>query len=86
VTLKYNLLILLLQEHVVCSIAKIEFRILSSRYLTQRLLKSCATRTAIFDKHYLDVESLFEKAGWKVVHERPCAGEDFEIFFKFTKG
>lgn len=44
-------------------------------------------RKKIYDEHWLDVEPIFEAAGWDVYYEKPVyyAGEDFEPRFTFTR-
>lgn len=43
------------------------------------------TRQQIFDEHYLDVEGLFEKAGWEVEYDKPAYCEDYDANFTFSK-
>lgn len=43
------------------------------------------TKQQIFDNGWLDVEPLYQKAGWKVRYEKPCYGDaDFDAFFEFV--
>jgi len=58
-----------LQKHVVTKIAK----------------KLKVGPAKIFDKGYLDVESIFRKAGWDVEYDKPAYNEDYEASFKFRK-
>lgn len=38
----------------------------------------------VWDKNYLDVESIFEEAGWFVEYDQPCIGESaFDAYFTF---
>jgi len=37
-----------------------------------------------FDVDWLNIESLYDEAGWKVTYSRPL-NEDFEPFFTFTR-
>ena len=37
-----------------------------------------------FDVDWLNIESLYDEAGWKVTYSRPLY-EDFEPFFAFTR-
>jgi hypothetical protein len=39
----------------------------------------------IYDSHWLDVESLFEKYGWKVKYDKPAYCENYDANFTFTK-
>ena len=45
------------------------------------------TRKLIFEKHWLDVEPLFEKAGWKVRYDKPCyyGGDNYEANYTFEE-
>ena len=47
--------------------------------------ESGMTASEIFDNHYLDVEYLYEDAGWFVRYEKPAYNETFKAFFEFTK-
>ncbi|HLE49936.1 MAG TPA: hypothetical protein VI791_02250 [Patescibacteria group bacterium] len=39
----------------------------------------------IFDRHWLDVEAVYEKAGWHVVYDKPPGfNESYEANFAFT--
>jgi hypothetical protein len=39
----------------------------------------------IFDRHFLDVEDLFRKAGWLVEYHKPAFNEAYHAFFVFSK-
>lgn len=39
----------------------------------------------IFDNHWLDVEPIFRKAGWKVTFDNPGFNETYEPSFIFKK-
>ena len=41
-------------------------------------------RKQIFEEHWLDLESIYEEAGWKVVYDGPGYDENYEAYFKFT--
>jgi hypothetical protein len=43
-------------------------------------------RGEIFDKHYLDVEQIYEAEGWKVVFDNPGYNESYAANFTFIKG
>lgn len=43
------------------------------------------SRQEVFDNHYLDVESLYRKAGWTVEYDKPAYCETYEATFKFSK-
>lgn len=38
----------------------------------------------VFKNHYLDVEDIFKKGGWKVEYDKPGWDEDYEAYFVFT--
>lgn len=40
----------------------------------------------VYDKHYLDIEGAYERAGWSVRYRKPGFNEDFyEPHFEFSK-
>jgi len=43
-------------------------------------------RNEIFNKHWLDVEEIYQKAGWQVKYDKPVyyAGENYEPYFEFN--
>lgn len=43
-------------------------------------------RSQIFERHWLDVEPSYRKAGWTVVYDKPGYCETYEPNFTFTKG
>jgi len=43
------------------------------------------TCTQAFDRGYLEVESAYRKAGWKVEYDKPGYNEDYEANFTFRK-
>lgn len=42
-------------------------------------------RTLVFSKHYLDVEPIFEDAGWIVKYDKPGYGDFAEASYTFSK-
>lgn len=42
-------------------------------------------RQVIWDEHYLDVEPLFRKAGWKVMYDKPAMDDNYDAYWKFQK-
>ncbi len=46
--------------------------------------KGISSKTA-YDNHWLDVEPLYEKAGWKVEYDKPGFNESYDATFTFTK-
>jgi len=50
------------------------------------LTKGEISRREIFEKHYLDFEPLFKKAGWDIEYHKPCYGDsNFKEYFEFKK-
>jgi len=43
------------------------------------------TRQQAFDRSLLDVEDAYQKAGWKVVYDKPGYNETYEAYFTFRK-
>jgi len=41
------------------------------------------TNEILFDKHYMDFEPIFNKAGWKVTYDKPGWDEDYEPHYDF---
>lgn len=42
-------------------------------------------RGKIFDKGWLNVESIYEDEGWSVSYEKPAYDETFKAYFSFKK-
>jgi hypothetical protein len=43
------------------------------------------SRADVYKKKWLDVEPLYEKAGWNVVYDKPAYCESYTPFWKFTR-
>ena len=43
------------------------------------------SRSDVFKKHYLDVESLYEAVGWQVVYDKPGYNESYPPTFTFSR-
>lgn len=43
------------------------------------------TRADVFDKHWLDVEAIYEEAGWKVEYDKPGFNETYPATFTFKR-
>ena len=41
------------------------------------------TRETIFDNHWLDIEPIYRKAGWKVIYDCPAYCENYPATFTF---
>lgn len=49
-----------------------------------RLMSYTTSRQAVFANHWLDIEPIYEEAGWTVKYDKPGYNEDYRAFFKFT--
>lgn len=52
--------------------------------VVKRLVDMGVSRKDIFDKGWLNVEQLFEQAGWEVGYDRPAYNESYEPYFTFN--
>jgi formate-dependent phosphoribosylglycinamide formyltransferase (GAR transformylase) len=43
------------------------------------------TTDSIYANHWLDVEDVYQKAGWKVVYDKPAYCETYEATFTFSR-
>lgn len=48
-----------------------------------RLAPKGTTRQEVFDKHWMDFEEVYRKAGWKVTYDSPSWDENYDEFYKF---
>lgn len=39
---------------------------------------------AVFDSHYMDIEHIYEQAGWKVYYDKPAYNESYPATFEFS--
>lgn len=51
--------------------------------VVEQLVAMGYSRRAIFEEHLLDVESAYDRAGWKVTYEKPGFNESGDSFFVF---
>jgi hypothetical protein len=51
--------------------------------VVNRLVHRGLNRTEIFDRGWLDIESIYEKAGWKVKYDKPAYNENYPATFTF---
>lgn len=49
-----------------------------------RRVNAKTKRSTIFDQHWLDFESIFQKSGWKVEYDKPGYNESYPATFTFT--
>lgn len=46
---------------------------------------SLESTQVIYEKHWLDIEKIYEQAGWKVTYDKPAYCESYPATFKFEK-
>ena len=60
--------------------------VLKQKDILAELESQGLNRREIFDQGWLNFEPLYEKAGWEVEYDKPCAGEEpFDAYYVFTK-
>lgn len=60
-------------------------RVMQDRVVTRIFEKLPTTnRQEILTKGWLDIELVFERAGWTVVYDKPSYNESYEASFTFT--
>jgi len=47
--------------------------------------KDTSLKRVIFDNHWLDIEEIYRKAGWKVTYDKPAYNESYDANFDFEK-
>ena len=52
--------------------------------IIKTLVKNGLSRDNIFKNHWLDVEKIYEEAGWKVEYDKPAYNESYPATFTFT--
>lgn len=50
-----------------------------------KLNRKGLTSKNIFENRYLDIESIYDQAGWDVKYDKPSFNESFEPYFVFKK-
>lgn len=51
--------------------------------VTNILTKIEVDRDTVFDKGWLNIEKIYEKAGWKVIYDKPPYNESYRAHFVF---
>lgn len=46
-------------------------------------IKHGLKREDFFEKKWLDIEKVYEKAGWNVSYDKPAYSENYEAYFEF---
>lgn len=59
--------------------------VMQNTAMAQAVAKLDVSRQFIFDNHWMDVEDVFRRAGWKVEYDKPGHNESYEANFTFTK-
>lgn len=54
------------------------------RKVVTRIVDKGIPRNEIFEKHYLDIEKIYEKKGWSVEYDQPGYNETYEANFTFS--
>lgn len=44
-----------------------------------------SNRQSFYDNHWLDFETVYSQAGWKVIYDKPGYNESYDAFFKFAR-
>lgn len=52
--------------------------------IVNAIIKKGISRDEIFLNHWLDVEKIYEEAGWKVEYDKPAYNESYPATFTFT--
>lgn len=60
--------------------------ILQTLVVDQLMLKMPQVKRSeeLFERHWLDIEPMYRKAGWDVKYDKPAYNEDFEPSWTFT--
>lgn len=53
--------------------------------VVKKMMKKGLNRAEILENHWLDVEGLYESAGWRVVYDQPGFNESYPATFSFFK-
>lgn len=57
----------------------------SARVVDMEMPSGSVIEAEIYAKHWLDVEDIYRKAGWKVVYDKPAYNETYDATFEFSK-
>jgi len=60
-------------------------KVLQKDAVAEIVRRSDLTSEELVDKHYLDVEGIFRKAGWNVKYDGPAYCENYDAFYVFKK-
>ncbi len=59
--------------------------VIKQKDVVAKLVSEGLVEKDIFDKHYLNIESIFSEAGWKVTYSKPGFNESGEASFTFAR-
>lgn len=59
--------------------------VVMQKEVVELLVKEGMNRDQLFENHWLDVEPIFEKAGWHVEYDKPGYNETYEPSFEFRR-
>ncbi len=52
--------------------------------VVRTLVERGLEKAEIYNRGWLDVEPIFEAAGWKVMYDKPAYYESYDAYFKFS--
>lgn len=59
------------------------YAIVKQKEVVKLLVEKGLKEKDIYDNHWLDVEEVYRKAGWKVEYDKPAYNEDYDAYFEF---
>ena len=57
----------------------------TEKSIIARIVKKGISSKKAYDNHWLDIEEIYEKAGWKVEYDSPGFNESYDATFSFSK-
>jgi hypothetical protein len=59
------------------------FAIVKQKEVVKLLVEKGLKEKEIYENHWLDVEDVYRKAGWKVEYDKPAYNESYDAYFEF---
>ena len=59
------------------------YAIVKQKEVVKILVDKGLKEKEIYDNHWLDVEEIYRKAGWKVEYDKPAYNESYGAYFEF---
>lgn len=59
------------------------YAIVKQKEVVKRLVEKGLKEKEIYENHWLDVEDVYRKAGWKVEYDKPGYNESYDAYFEF---